>query len=133
MPALELGFIQLLLKDPELAVCAEGLDESDLSHPLARRIFCEIKNLEADKRARAAAELIVRIPEEAALIMKLSVDDIPSDLDPAQNAAKTVKMLKKNSRERRRKELNRNYSTLTPSQRDELKHLTELRGKAGEL
>ncbi|MCX5786480.1 MAG: DNA primase [Elusimicrobia bacterium] len=133
MPALELGFIQLLLKDPELAVCAEGLEESDLSHPLAKRIFSEIKNLKPEERPRAAAALIARLPEEASLIMKLAVADIPSDINPAQNAAKTVKMLKKNSHERRRKELSKNYSTLTPSQLEELKHLTELRGKAGEL
>ncbi|HAF95214.1 MAG: DNA primase [Elusimicrobia bacterium GWF2_52_66] len=133
MPALEMGFIQLLLKDPELLACAQELEEQDLSHPLARKMFSEIKDLNPEERTRAPAALIGKLPEERALIMELAVTDIPSDLDPAKNAAQTVKMLKKKSHARRRKELSKNYSTLTASQREELKHLTELRGKAGEL
>ena len=134
MPALELGFIELILKDPELTVCADGLDESDLSHPLAKRIFSEIKSLTPEQRPRAAATLISKLPGEAALIMKLAVSDIPSDIDPAQNAARTVKMLKRDSHERQRKELKKNLSTLTPSQLEEFMRLTtELKGPAEKL
>ena len=130
MPALEMGFIQLLLKNPELAACARELEEQDLSHQLAKRIFSEIKNLKPEERVRAADALISKFPEEAALIMKLSVADIPSDINPARNAAETVKMLKQESRKRRRRELKNNLSNLSPSQLEEFSRLSrELGGK----
>ena len=133
MPALEMGFIQLLLKDPGLTACARDLEEQDLSHPLARRIYSEIKGLKPEELSKAADALIKKLPDEAALIMKLSIADTPNDTNP-RNAANTVKLLRQEARKKRCRELRKNLANLSPAQLEEFSRLSsEIGNQAGEF
>ena len=126
MAPIERGFIQLMLRDPSLIEKSESLVPGDFSSPLARDIFAAMKELTPEARAKAAAAMTEKFPEQAALIMELAVADLGGDNAAIQNAAGAVRMLKRFSIERRIKEL-RNVPVMTPE------HLEEFRKLSAEL
>ena len=133
IPALERGFVQLLLRDPALIEQASALEPEDFTSPLARRLFEAMRALPAAARAKAPTALAAEFPEDAALVMELAVADLRSETSGAQNAAGAIKMLKNFSLKRRVKEL-RDSEPMTPEQFKEYNRLTqELKSSAKEL
>ncbi len=124
MPALERGFLQLLLGDPSLIEQASALTPGDLSDPLARELFSALLALPAEKRGRAPAALAEALPERAGLIMELSVADISGETDGRQGAAGAVRMLRRFSLERRWKALKARLGSLTPAELEEFRQVT---------
>lgn len=124
VPAIELGFIQLILKAPALIACAPELSEEDFQSPFSKKIFSAVRDGAAAGPAGAMPGLLERFPESAALIMKLSVEDIGADVHPEQNAAGAAAMIKKLSQERRWKALKGRLGALEPAEVEEFRRLT---------
>jgi DNA primase len=124
MPAIERGFIQLLLGDPALIEQAAALRPEDLSSPLARELFSAILALPPEARAKAPTALAERCPEHAPLIMELAVTDIGGEGDGRQGAAGAMRMLKRFSLERRWKEMKGRLASLTPAEMEEFRKVT---------
>ena len=134
MPSIERGFVQMLLRDPSLIEQASALGPEDLSSELARKIFTAILELSPQARGRVSAALIEKFPEDAPLILELTVSDIGGEGQGPQNAAGTLRMLKKFSLERRWKEMKARIGSLTPAQMEEFRKLSaELKSPAKEL
>ena len=122
IPALEKGFLQLLLRDAGALAAAGDLGPEDFSHPLAAKLFAAIKEAPATGGAAARA-LTERFPDEAGMIMELAVSDPSAAEESRQGAAGAARMLKRFSLQRRLKGLKaagqmdagqlREYSRLT--------------------
>jgi len=117
IPAMERGFIHLLLKDPGLIAYAKELTETDFQNAVSRKIFSAVKDLAGEDPAKTITRLTELFPEYAGVIMKLSVEELDPDMNTAQNAAKTAETLRKLSLERKRNELKSRIdsSTNTPA------------------
>jgi len=134
MPSIERGFVQMLLRDPSLIEQASALGPEDLSSELARRIFTAMLELSPEARLKASSALAEKFPEDAALILELTVSDIGGEGQGPQNAAGTLRMLRKFSLERRWKEMKARIGSLTPAQLEEFRKLSaELKSPAKEL
>ncbi|MBU2572954.1 MAG: DNA primase [Elusimicrobia bacterium] len=123
VPAIELGFIHLILKDPGLTACVGELTEEDFQSPFSKKIFSAVKDMAGGEPAKAIPGLLELFPESAGLIMKLSVEEI-SDMNPEQNAAKAAAMIRKLSLERKWKSLKSRLSALEPAEIEEFRRLT---------
>lgn len=129
MPSIEQGFIQLLLKDPTLITQAGGMEAEDFSSEPARKIFTGLRALTPEERQKAATILSEKFPEYATLLMELTVSDLVNETSGRQNAAGTMRMLKRKVLERRVKEL---YGD--PQQLKEYSRLmSELKSSAKEI
>ncbi|MEI7527971.1 MAG: DNA primase [Elusimicrobiota bacterium] len=115
MPAIERGFIQLLLRDPALFEKAAPLKPEDFASPLARKLFSAIGAMPAEARGNASTSLAEQFPEDATLIMELAVSDPAGESDLTQNAAGAVRRIKRSAMERYLKEL-KNSGAMTPEQ-----------------
>ncbi len=115
MPAIERGFIQLLLRDPALFEKAADLKPGDFASPLARKLFSAIGAMPAEARASASTSLAEQFPEDATLIMELAVSDPAGESDLTQNAAGAVRRIKHSAMERYLKEL-KSSGAMTPEQ-----------------
>jgi len=124
LPALEQGFIHLLLKDPSLIAQAKELSASDFLSPVSKAIFSAVREMEGSDPSRTISRLIELFPGHSALIMKLSVMELGPDMNTPQNAAKAAETLKKLSMDRRRKELKSRMGSLTPSELEEFRTLS---------
>jgi len=118
MPAIERGFVQLLLRDPALIEKAGGLKPEDFSSALARKFFSAIREMPAQARTRASASLAELFPEDAPLIMELAVSDPAGETDGPQNAAGAIRRIKRSAMERYLKEL-KSSGAMTPEQLQE--------------
>lgn len=123
MAPIERGFIQLMLRDPSLIEKSESLVPEDFSSQLARDIFAAMKELAPEARAKAAAAMAEKFPEQAALILELAVADLGGDNFAVKNAADAVHMLKRFSKERRKKEL-KAMEQMTPQELEEFRKLS---------
>lgn len=133
IPALERGFIQLLLREPALIEQAAALEPEDFTSPLARRLFDALRALPAAERAKAPTALAAEFPDDAALVMELAVTDLGGEITGAQNAAAAIKRLKRLSLERRLKEL-KAAGPMDPQQLKEYSRLmSELKSSVKEL
>lgn len=131
MPAMERGFIQLLLRDPSLFEKARELAPEDFSDGAARSFFTALMELPPEGRPKAATALAERFPDQAAAILEMAVADLGENAGP-QSAARAVCVLKRKSLERRLKELR--GSAMTPGQLEEYSRLmSELKSSAKEL
>lgn len=126
MPALERGFIHLLIKDPSLISQAKDLTGADFQSPVSRSIFSALRDLEGPGTGKAIARLVELFPEYSALIMKLSVEELGPDMNTPRNAAKAAETLRKLSLDRRRKELKSRMGSLTPVEMEEFRSLSSL-------
>ncbi|MBI4802196.1 MAG: DNA primase [Elusimicrobia bacterium] len=124
IPAIELGFIHLILKDPGLIACAGELAEEDFQSPFSKKIFSAVQDGTGLEPAKATPGLLALFPESAGLIMKLSVAEISSDMNPEQNAAKAAAMIRKLSLERKWKSLKTRLGALEPAEIAEFRRLT---------
>jgi DNA primase len=130
MLPIERGFIQLMLRDPGLDVAA--LKPEDFSNPLARDFFAALQGMAPEARAKASTELTSRFPEQAPLIMELAVADFGDEASP-QNVTRAIRIMKRNSLERRRKEL-KAAGQMTQEQLEEYNRImTELKSSANEI
>jgi len=116
VPAIELGFIHLLVKDPGLIACAKDLTEADFQNPVSKRIFSAVKDLAGEDPVKTIPRLVELFPEYAGIIMKLSVEEMGPDMNTTQNAAKAAETLRKLSLERKRKELKSRMGSLTQAE-----------------
>jgi DNA primase len=133
IPALERGFVQLLLREPALIEQAAALEPEDFTSPLARRLFDALRALPAAERAKAPTALAAEFPDDAALVMELAVTDLGGEITGAQNAAAAIKRLKRLSLERRLKEL-KAAGPMDPQQLKEYSRLmSELKSSVKEL
>ena len=124
VPAIELGFIHLLVKDPGLIATAKDLTEADFQSPVSKKIFSAVKDLAGEDPTKTIPRLVELFPEYTAIIMKLSVEELGPDMNTPQNAAQAAETLRKLSLERKRKALQRRMGALTPAELDEYKTLT---------
>ncbi|HNW44045.1 MAG TPA: hypothetical protein PKI19_06035, partial [Elusimicrobiales bacterium] len=118
MPAIERGFLQLLLRDPALAATAHGLKPEDFSSPLSRKFFAALCGMPAESGAAAATRLAELFPGDAPLIMELAVSDPGGADDATQNAAGAIRRIKRSAMERYLKEL-KSSGQMTPEQLQE--------------
>lgn len=123
-PAIELGFLQLLLKNPGLCGHAGEVTEESLSHRSSRAILAAMRAAPAASPADLTEALASDSPEAAALVMKLSVQELDSESDPASDVRKAAEMITRFARERRWKELKSSMSSLGPDQLREFQELT---------
>ncbi len=131
MPAMERGFIQLLLRDPSLFEKARELAPEDFSDSSARAFFTALMELPPEGRPKAATALAEKFPDQSAAILEMAVADLGENAGP-QSAARAVRVLKRKSLERRLKELR--GSAMTPGQLEEYSRLmSELKSSAKEL
>ena len=124
VPAIELGFIHLLVKDPGLIATAKDLTEADFQSPVSKKIFSAVKDLAGEDPAKTIPRLVELFPEYTAIIMKLSVEELGPDMNTPQNAAQAAATLRKLSLERKRKELQHRMGALTPAELEEYRKLT---------
>ncbi|OGS53245.1 MAG: DNA primase [Elusimicrobia bacterium RIFOXYB2_FULL_62_6] len=124
IPAIELGFIHLVLKDPGLIACAADLSEEDFQSTFSKKIFAALKDGAGRDPAKAVPGLLELLPESAALIMRLSVEDIGAEVHPEQNATRAAAMIKKLSQERKWKGLKGRLGALEPGELEEFRRLT---------
>ncbi|HBB67526.1 MAG: DNA primase [Elusimicrobia bacterium GWA2_56_46] len=125
-PAIELGFIHLLLKDPGLISQAKELTETDFQSPVSKKIFSAVKDMAGEDPSKAISRLTQLFPEYAGLIMKLSVEEMGPDMNTPRNAALAAGTIRKLSLERKRKELKSRFGSLTPAELAEYMALTGL-------
>jgi DNA primase len=132
VPALERGFLQLLLRDPGVLSLAAGLKPEDFTSPLARRLF-EVIGENPAPPAGLVRELTARFPEDAGAISELAMSD-PADRDEAkQGAAAAARMLRRFSLQRHLKEL-QSLPSMTPEQLKEYGRLmSELKASDREI
>jgi len=123
-PAIEIGFIQLLLKNPGLCDHVRDLPEEHLSHRDARAILAAMRAAPAASPADLAGALDGGTPGAAALVMRLSVQELESESDPASDVIQAAKMITRFARERRWKELKSSMASLGPDQIKEFQELT---------
>lgn len=123
-PAIELGFLQLLLKNPGLCGHIEELSEDNLSHRDSRAVLAAMRAAPAASPAELSESLAGDSPEAAALVMKLSVQELESESDPAADVRKAAEMITRFARERRWKELKSSMASLGPDQLREFQELT---------
>ena len=126
VPAIEQGFIHLLIKDPALIAQAKELTAADFQSPVSRSIFSAVRDMDGSDPSKTISRLIELFPEYAALIMKLSVAELGPDMNTPQNAAKAAGTLRKLSIDRRRKELKSRMGALTPAELEEFRALSAL-------
>ncbi|OGS17459.1 MAG: DNA primase [Elusimicrobia bacterium RIFOXYA2_FULL_58_8] len=133
MPAIERGFIQLLLRDPAIIEKAEGLRVEDFSSELARKLFAAIRELPAAARTNAATAIAEMFPEDSPLVLELAVSDPGEESEVPQNAAGAVRMIRRFAMERHLKEL-KNNKQMTPEQLREYSVLmSELKSSVNEF
>lgn len=126
VPAIEQGFIHLLIKDPSLIAQAKDLAEADFQSPVAKSIFSAVRDMEGEDPSKTISRLVELFPGYAALIMKLSVEELGPDMNTPQNAAKAAETLRKLSMDRRRKELKNRMGSLIPAELEEFRALSAL-------
>ena len=125
-PAIELGFIHLLLKDPTLIAQAKQLTADDFQSPFSKNLFIAVRDMEGADPSKTISRLVELFPEYSALVLKLSVEDMGTDMNTPQNAAKAAEALRKLSLERKRKELKSRIESLAPAEMEEFRALTAL-------
>ena len=116
VPAIELGFIHLLIKDPALIATAKDLTEADFQSPVSKRIFSAVKDLAGEDPSKTIPRLVELFPEYTGIVMKLSVEELGADMNTPQNAAQAAQTLRKLSLERKRKELKSRMGSLTQAE-----------------
>ena len=126
VPAIEMGFIHLLIKDPSLIVQAKELTATDFQSPVSKNIFSAVRDMVDSDPSKTISRLVELFPEYTALIMKLSVMELGPDMNTPQNAAKAAETLRKLSMDRRRKELRSRMGTLIPAELEEFRALSVL-------
>lgn len=136
IPSIERDFLRLLLRDPSLIEAAALLEPDDFSNMLARRLFESMRALDPAERAKAPTALIAKFPDDATLIMELTVADLGGETSGAKTAygaIRDLKMLKHLSLKRRVKEL-KDAEPMTPEQFKEYSRLkTELNSSAKDI
>ncbi len=131
-PAIELGFLQLLLRNPGLFGHIGELPDEHLSHRDSRAVLAAMRAAPSASPAELSASLAGDNPEAAALVMKLSVQELESESDPAADVRKTAEMITRFARERRWKELKSSMASLGPDQLREFQELTaEIKSSPG--
>lgn len=124
IPAIEMGFIHLLLKNPELIKHAREISEEDFQSDFSKKIFSSINNLWRKDKNMLVAKLVEMFPHEANVIMKLSLEEIKSDVPCQESISRSVKLIKKFSKERKWKRLKEKISNLSKTELEEFKKLT---------
>ena len=112
VPAIEQGFIHLLIKDSTLITQAKELTAADFQSPVSKSIFSAVRDLEGSDPSKTISRLVELFPEYAALIMKLSVEELGPDMNTPRNAAKAAETIRRLSLERKRKELKSRMGSL---------------------
>ncbi|MEI7482102.1 MAG: DNA primase [Elusimicrobiota bacterium] len=126
VPAIEQGFIHLLIKDPSLISQAKELTAPDFQSPISKSVFSAIRDMEGSDPSKTISRLIELFPEYAALIMKLSVEELGPDVNTPQNAARAAETIRRLSLERKRKELKSRIGSLKQTEMAEYMALSAL-------
>ena len=126
MPAIEQGFVHVLIKDPSLIAQARELTAADFQSPVSKSIFSAVRDMENSDHSKTISRLAELFPEYAALIMKLSVEELGPDMNTPQNAALAAEKIRRLSLERKRKELKSRMGALTAAEMAEYIALTGL-------
>ncbi len=126
IPAIEQGFIHLLIKDPSLIAQAKQLTADDFQSPVSKSIFSAVRDMAGAEPTRTISRLVELFPDYSALILKLSVEELGPDMNTPQNAAKAAGALRKLSLERKRKELKSRIESLTGAEMEEFRTLSAL-------
>jgi len=126
VPAIEQGFIHLLIKDPSLISQAKELTAPDFLSPISKSVFSAIRDMEGSDPSKTISRLIELFPEYAALIMKLSVEELGPDVNTPQNAARAAETIRRLSLERKRKELKSRIGSLKQTEMAEYMALSAL-------
>ncbi len=126
VPAIEQGFIHLLIKDASLISQAKELTATDFQSPISKSLFSAIRDMEGSDLSKTISRLIELFPEYAPLIMKLSVEELGPDMNTPQNAAKAAETIRRLSLERKRKELKSRMGSLKQAEMAEYMALSAL-------
>lgn len=106
-PAPETDLIKMLLKYPRYVELCKDLEEDHFKNPASWRI---LKGVEQLRQTRPDIEspvqqLVKDLPQDEALIIKLSLAPLPQNIRPAQDIEDTVKTIRKAALNSRLKEL----------------------------
>jgi DNA primase len=124
IPPIEMGFIHLLLKNPELIKHARDISEEDFQSDFSKKMFSSINDLCKEDKNVLVTKLADMFPQEAHIIMKLAVEEIESTIPCQESIYGSVKLIKKFSKERRWKHLKEKISGLSKTELDEFNKLT---------
>ena len=133
IPALELGLVHMFLKDPTLISYADKLNEDNLQSDFAKKTVIVLRNMVGENHRAIINKLIEEFPdpEYATQISKLSHEELNDDYSPEKVITKSVAMIVRASKEKRRQTLRKNISGLSSKELSEFKELTnELKNTA---
>jgi len=124
-PPLELGLIHMLLKDPALVRGIPGFRHEMLQSEFSKLLFAEIRDGGDADKEHLTTSLCEKFPQYSRNILKISMEELDSDIDPGLNVKRTAQMIELSYNEKKWKQLKSRISQLDAQELKEFAELTK--------